>query len=175
MSSPSHRFLATGENFIFASSFPIPPQFLKSKKPLGGDPAATAVEIAPMVFLHIEPWPTRLLLRHDGEQDARMGQAEKMGLRQTDESKPKVSSKNPNEAIEERETEEQGRAPNYYGLTLCVGKYIYTSVVGVHELLMIDFILDNWLKWVPLRGSIKRSMSTTLAADHPSYPAFITV
>lgn len=121
--------------------FPIPPQ-LRQSDPSLVDSGTTAIEIAPLVFLHIELWPSLLLRRLDG-----------------------APTKSRLIAVTDAPKSEQGEVSGrFFGLTLCIGKYIYTSVSGVHETL-VDFILNNWLRWVPLRG---RS-----SVDGSTFPSFI--
>lgn len=47
------------------------------------------------------------------------------------------------------ETEKDGDGP-YFSVTLCVGRYIFSSVIGVH-IRVLSAIFSDWLKDVPLK------------------------
>lgn len=49
-------------------------------------------------------------------------------------------------------TSEEGKNAKgpYFSITLCVGKYIYSSVIGVH-LRVLTAIFNNWLREVPMK------------------------
>lgn len=184
--------------------FPVPPPLEKSKKPfsgLGSDPAASAIEIAPLVFVHVEEWPSKVLLKqgevknntklqltiktkdhttNTAEESKSLRASKGDASAKTVTIKKKVEHTTPTEE-QHMDLHQSTTLPNdsssFYGLTLCVGKHIYTSVVGVHVSL-IEFILDDWLKWVPTRDFVmKRSTDTPsdLAKGTASYPGFINL
>lgn len=49
--------------------------------------------------------------------------------------------------------------PQYFSLTLCVGQYLFTSVVGV-EAAVLEFIVNRWLHFVPVKKPHKNPLKT---------------
>lgn len=54
-----------------------------------------------------------------------------------------------------------------FGVTLCVGKHLYTSVTAVSNEIL-EFIVNDWLRWVPTRGC--RGIPQHLQQPHVAQP-----
>lgn len=60
--------------------------------------------------------------------------------------------------------ERTATVPQYFSLTLCVGCYLFTSVVGV-EAGVLEFIVNRWLHFVPESKKKKKNPAGAAAAQ----------
>lgn len=91
------------------------------------------LEIAPYVYLYLERWPEELPMP-----------------KQKPNTLPTQGGTSPN-AVKERspncEASSCDQENLYYSVTLCVGKFIFQSVLGVHSR-AVAFIMNEWLREV---------------------------
>ncbi|KFH17143.1 hypothetical protein TGMAS_274120 [Toxoplasma gondii MAS] len=132
---------------------PVPPMLRHARNPYADYPEG--LEIAPGVSLFFEPWPEDVLpvpKRFAGDEFRQVSTAAAMQAveavlsqkgKAPGASAPKEESKSSREGHNSLKVE-----PQFFSVTLCVGKYIFNSVVGV-EASVLEFIVNRWLRLVP--------------------------
>ncbi|XP_026191239.1 uncharacterized protein LOC34618393 [Cyclospora cayetanensis] len=135
------------------SQCPVPQSLRYSKHPHKEYPEG--IEIAPYVFLYFEPWPVADLpipepklpkMKSEGVHG--QSPAPKSVPGGTATVKPLGTTAADDCAADE--------GP-YFSVTLCVGKYIFSSVIGVHRR-VLSAIFNDWLKEVPHKKEAEQQL-----------------
>lgn len=125
---------------------PVPQSLRHSMNPYKDYPEG--LEIAPFVYLYFEPWPEQELPMPQPKAptekpETGSGGSSSLAVRAVGDRRGKTQSA---ESAVERGT----ASGPYFSVTLCVGKYIFSSILGVH-IRVLSSIFNDWLRAVPLK------------------------
>ncbi|CBZ53575.1 conserved hypothetical protein [Neospora caninum Liverpool] len=138
---------------------PVPPVLRHARNPYAEYPEG--LQIAPGVVFFFEPWPDDVLpvpKRFAGDAYCPASAAAAM---QSVDATVSHKSKQTRDAGKEEPAGapprkgQPKRDPQFFSVTLCIGKYIFNSVLGV-EAGVLEFIVNRWLGLVPEKGSPKK-------------------
>ncbi|KAL8437426.1 hypothetical protein ACSSS7_001021 [Eimeria intestinalis] len=139
-----------------AEQCPVPQCLRRAKNPFKDYPEG--IEIGPYVYLYFEPWPAEVLPMPHPEPPASSSSSSSGGGVRAKDSSGGAASIQPASSAEGGGTAREGPPAQasgdeggpYFSVTLCVGKYIFTSIIGVH-VKVVSAIFNEWLTQVPLK------------------------
>lgn len=150
-----------------------------------------SLQIAPDVFLYWDVWPHRILpnesyealifdsfdaiLHSHQESNDETDQSESIGYtgQPLNTKHDKTENKEKTQVLVEehltplnKENEEQESL--FFGITLCVGDQIYTSVTGVSQK-MLHYIVKHWLSFTPYEKDLLHKYQLVQQQAYPSF------